>query len=430
MVKRKQKKLPALRLHKRSGQAVVTLTDDNTGRRRDVYLGEHGTPEARAEYDRVIARWLAAGRVLDARPNDARRTTAKPDTAGTVTAVVVGYWRAEKHAKAKPDGTLTTRLDSVQRTLRVLRSMYGGLPASEFGPLALQRVREAMVGEELARSTVNDRTRIIQAAFKWAVAQQIVKPDIYVALSCVRPLKRGELGVKEGRKIRPVDEDHALAILPYVAPPVAALIRLQLLTGARGGELFIMRPMDLDTTGRVWVYRPEHHKGEHRDLDRNVYIGPEAQAIIKPLLAGRALDATIFDPREAGGKAGATAKHNRYDDNSYRRAVMRGCDLAFPAPPPLDLQRVPATGRKRTRLETEIERGMRLTPKQREQLREWRKAHRWHPHQLRHTAATKLRREFGIEAARIVLGHRSSKTTEIYAERDHGQAIDIAAKIG
>jgi hypothetical protein len=47
---------PSYRLHKPSGQAVVTLNG------RDVYLGKHGTPESRAEYDRLIAEWLLNGR--------------------------------------------------------------------------------------------------------------------------------------------------------------------------------------------------------------------------------------------------------------------------------------------------------------------------------------------------------------------------------
>jgi hypothetical protein len=39
---------PSFRLHKRSGQAIVTLGD------RMVYLGEHGTDESRAEYDHPL----------------------------------------------------------------------------------------------------------------------------------------------------------------------------------------------------------------------------------------------------------------------------------------------------------------------------------------------------------------------------------------
>ena len=54
----------------------------------------------------------------------------------------------------------------------------------------------------------------------------------------------------------------------------------------------------------------------------------------------------------------------------------------------------------------------------------------WHPHQLRHTAATELRKQFGIEAARIILGHRSARITEIYAEVDVGRAREIMRQIG
>ena len=60
----------------------------------------------------------------------------------------------------------------------------------------------------------------------------------------------------------------------------------------------------------------------------------------------------------------------------------------------------------------------------------FRAANRWHPHQLRHTAATELRRRFGIEAARVVLGHRSAAITEVYAEIDQGKAAAIMGEVG
>ena len=47
---------PSYRLHKPSGQAVVTING------QDVYLGKFNSPESRAEYDRVIAEWLGNGR--------------------------------------------------------------------------------------------------------------------------------------------------------------------------------------------------------------------------------------------------------------------------------------------------------------------------------------------------------------------------------
>ena len=49
-------RIPTLRLHRPSGQAVVTLAGV------DRYLGRYGTPEAKQAYDRLLGEWLAAGR--------------------------------------------------------------------------------------------------------------------------------------------------------------------------------------------------------------------------------------------------------------------------------------------------------------------------------------------------------------------------------
>ena len=47
---------PSVRHHKPIGRAVVTLNG------RDHYLGPWNSPEARVEYDRIVAEWLASGR--------------------------------------------------------------------------------------------------------------------------------------------------------------------------------------------------------------------------------------------------------------------------------------------------------------------------------------------------------------------------------
>jgi integrase len=73
---------------------------------------------------------------------------------------------------------------------------------------------------------------------------------------------------------------------------------------------------------------------------------------------------------------------------------------------------------------------LRLTAEQRTELRAWHRAHAWHPHQLRHSAATEIRKRFGIEAAQHVLGHATLNVTEIYAEKNSEAARQIAAAIG
>ena len=66
--------VPAYRLHKQSGQAVVTLRHPATGLRRDILLGRQGTPESQREYARVLAE-IAAGSVPPGRAAPPPRPT-------------------------------------------------------------------------------------------------------------------------------------------------------------------------------------------------------------------------------------------------------------------------------------------------------------------------------------------------------------------
>ena len=54
----------------------------------------------------------------------------------------------------------------------------------------------------------------------------------------------------------------------------------------------------------------------------------------------------------------------------------------------------------------------------------------WHPNQLRHTRATEVRRQFGLEAVQVVLGHATADVSQIYAERDFSKASDVMRMIG
>jgi integrase len=106
--------------------------------------------------------------------------------------------------------------------------------------------------------------------------------------------------------------------------------------------------------------------------------------------------------------------------SSYDHAVMNACDAAFLPPEPL-AQRVDETKKVwLTRIGSEGWAEVKL----------WQKAQRWHPNRLRHTTATELRREFGLDAARAVLGHRSPQITEVYAEIDVAKAAAVMEKLG
>jgi integrase len=54
----------------------------------------------------------------------------------------------------------------------------------------------------------------------------------------------------------------------------------------------------------------------------------------------------------------------------------------------------------------------------------------WSPNQLRHAAATEIRKKFGLEAAQVVLGHSTADITQVYAERNQALAAQVIRQIG
>jgi integrase len=54
----------------------------------------------------------------------------------------------------------------------------------------------------------------------------------------------------------------------------------------------------------------------------------------------------------------------------------------------------------------------------------------WAANQLRHSAATEIRKRFGLEAAQVALGHAAADVTRVYGERDAEKGREVARKIG
>lgn len=423
----RKSRVPSLRFHKASGQMFVVLSG------RAIYCGKPDDPTTEQRYHQAIAEWLAAGKQL----------SADPDTI-TVKELLARFWaHAEQYYRHRTDGR-TKELEQFKLALRPLKELYADTPVVDFGPRALKAVRQKMIDAGWCRPYVNKQVNRVRHVFRWGVSDELVPGSVLHALKAVPGLRKGRTDASEPDPIKPVAMELIEAVEPYVARQVWAMIQLQLLTGARAGEICQMRPSQVDRDGEVWVYRPEQHKTAHHGFDRKIFIGPRGQEVLAPFLLRdpgdycfspaeadverrRVLSEQRVTPLSCGNVPGSNRKQapkrsagERYTTGSYRRAIQRGCDQAFPPPAPL-AQR---DG------ETKADWKTRLTADQQAELEEWRKAHRWHPHQLRHNAATELRKEFGIEAARIILGHRSTAVTEIYAEKDEQQAIAAIVKAG
>ncbi|WP_169979889.1 tyrosine-type recombinase/integrase [Tautonia rosea] len=395
-------RVPSYTHHKPTGQARVRIDG------RDIYLGRFDTDESRERYRRVIAEWLSTGSLPEPGHARADPDDQRPSEGPTVAELLVRFLRhAETHYR-HADGTPTGTTEKFKVALRPLRNLYARSSVAEFGPRALKALREQLVRDGLGRSTINYNVGKVVQVFKWGVAEELVPPAVYQALAAVPGLQRGRSNARETEPVGPVPDAYVDAVLPHVSRQVRTMVELQRLTGMRPGEVCQMRTRDIDTSGRIWLYHPERHKTEHHGRQRTIYLGPKAQAILSPWLRTE-LEAFLFSPADADaefrarkraarktpvqpsqkGRRQATPKarySDHYTPSAYGYAVARACDKAG----------VP----------------------------------RWRPNRLRHAAATRFRKEFGIDAARALLGHSDVTTTSIYAERDETLAVMAMNAIG
>jgi integrase len=255
-------------------------------------------------------------------------------------------------------------------------------------------------------------------------------------------LQKGRTKAREADPVKPVDDKTVDATLPHLPPVVADMVRFQRLTGCRPDEVCSLRPGDVDRTAEVWLYTPESHKTEHHGRSRVIAIGPKAQTVLLPYLL-RDADTFCFSPKDSERKRKESKRTQRktkvqpsqqdrsaknakrrpgeqYTSSSYGYALIRACERAFPPAAPLN----------RREGESVSEWKARLTTRQRDELKVWNIRHRWSPNQLRHAAATEIRKRYGIEGAQVALGHAYADVTQVYAERDMTLAAKIMKEVG
>jgi integrase len=140
-----------------------------------------------------------------------------------------------------------------------------------------------------------------------------------------------------------------------------------------------------------------------------ITLGPRAQTLLGPFLAGIGPDDPVFSPRRMWEEKRRQMRERRkspvqpsqqhrrkdqpkrlpadsYNAHAYLNAVRRAGEKAGVPP--------------------------------------------WHPNQLRHSVGSRVRKEFGLEAAQVLLGHSRADVTQVYAERDQALAVRLAAAIG
>ncbi len=414
--------VPSYRLRKARGCAVVTING------RNFYLGTYGSDRSYENYSRLIAEWKGGAPIVE----------PQPDGNGLQILELVNAYRKWAEGHYAKDGQPTSEVHCIRLAMKYLLALYATTPAAKFGPLAMKAVREKMIEGKLCRTTINSNVGRIRRMCRWGVENELIPSTVYHGLQAVQGLQRGRTKARETVPVEAVADKVINATLPHLPVIIADMVHFQRLVGCRPSEVCMVRPCDVDTSGEVWTYVPESHKTEHHGRERRIFIGPRAQDVLRPYLL-RAKDSYCFSPKEAEKKRHVALREARkskvqpsqmsrrkskpkrkpaecYAKDSYRRAIARACEIAFKMPK--DLRRIPD----------------KLSAEQKSELRAhaavWREQHVWSPNQLRHAAATQIRKRFGLEAAQVALGHSKADVTQLYAERDFALAERVMLEVG
>lgn len=387
--------IPKYRLHKATGQGVVVIQGQSH------YLGKYGTKVGRARGDEIIADYLANGRKLP--PVASQDVISCQELAVRFLEWAEGYY--------VDDGQPTSTFRRCKLALQPFTRYFGKEPVVKFVPESLVFLQKYLVKQGIGRETINKRICIIKQCFNWGVTFGHVEAIVSHALQAVPGLKKGRTPAPEYRDVPPVPDEFIEAILPFLPPIVADMVRIQRLIGGRPQDVYNMRVCDIETSGEIWRYEVDKHKGDYRDHLRVLPIGPRAQAILMPYLIDKedTPKAFLFSPKDSMALYYSEKRKNRktkvqpsqknrkkgsgkrapgehYTKDSYNQAVQKACKKAGVEP--------------------------------------------WSPNQIRHTAGTVIRERYGLEGVQVHLGHKHAKTSEIYAETNYEKAVQIAKECG
>lgn len=377
---------PSVLHHKPTNQDRIRVNG------KDYYLGVHGSPEARAEYARLVTLLVSEGK--------AGAAEKRPEAPGLTVAEIVARWFV--HA----EWTLSDRgrqKHHYRHAVTPLVRLFGKTLAAQFGAPQLRELQQVMLDGSWmrpedrqhhcrpkeggwSRGVVNRRIIAVRTVWRWAEEEAgLVPPGSWAALRVVRPVRKNRPGAREAAGRRSTTMEEVKRVCRELTPMGQALLLFQWWTGCRSGEHRIMRAGDVDASGEVWLYRPRQHKTDYLGHTRTIAIGKKAQAVLRPWLARAAAigpDEPVFPSPGCRGRG----RGQPYTMDGYSHLIRRAADRA----------------------------GLR----------------HFHGYLCRHAMRMRVSREHGDEAARAILGQRSLDITLRYGDLDLDLAHEVQRKHG
>ena len=398
-----RRKKPRLRI---DGVYYTTKIYTPEGKRTTLSFG-HVDDRPEAESRAVFAKWLELyeshpKKVLSYdNPYEAVERIVSPSSVTNVGDLMNKYlqWASNTLRKTR-DGLDSPDLPKVRRAIKFL-DPYLDWPIDDFGPDELRAVQKTLLDSEYkayktakryTRRGINDTLNCIRTAWRWGLGRGLVKIENVEVLKEIKSLKTGQDNVHENHRRGIVTEKEFHKVLAKANPVARDMLRLIWLTAMRPYEVCDLRPYDILTDdNECWLYIPGRDKspiGDHKtsrfDRIKVIPLTRAAQKVLKPRIKDFASKDYVFKPREAVKDLERLIVKTRekYDHNTLCRACKRACEHA--------------------------------------------KVKEFVPYDLRRTVATGTRALLGKEAAKVLLGHAKTDTTDIYLLEEVQEAIKVA----
>jgi integrase len=247
------------------------------------------------------------------------------------------------------------------------------------------------------------------------MGRQIVTAEQVQGFEEVKSLRMGDTKALDKTKRARITEEDFWKVVNVISSVVGDMLQLIWYTAMRPYEVCDMRPFDiLCDDPDCWLYIPGRDRtpvGQHKttrfERVKVIPLTSKCQKILKSRIRNFDSKQYIFSPKEAvreflekksanrktpltcGNRPGTNRKNHpmikpgkQYDHHALRAACKRGC--------------------KRAGVEVFV------------------------PYDLRRTKATGTRSSLGKEAAKVLLGHTKTDTTDIYLLEEVQEAIKIA----
>jgi integrase len=335
----------------------------------------------------------------------------------------------EQHLYELRDGRTNPTLTRLNQ-LKPFFDPYTNWPVSEFGSDELKAVQDSLVeyryfyakhdNEPIGytRDSINRMINSIRTMWQWGIGREVTTEAQRQRLKDVRPLRAGRTLARDRPKRATVTLEEFNKVTEKLTSVVADMLHVIWATAMRPSEVCRMRPFDISQDDPdCWLYVPgsdASHVGDHKMAHlhriRAIPLTSEVQGILKARIKNLRSKACIFNPAESlkevvdrrsnarktplscGNRSGTNRKEHpmikpgeEYTSRSLRAALKRACRRAG--------------------------------------------VERFTPYDLRRSAATRIRSKLGKEAAKLILGHVSTDTTEIYLLDEVKETMKVAKQL-